>query len=63
MTKFPRGIDYTVRSVFARCETHRINTEGLTLYNKLYRCERSKLDDHRIIYTDKNTKTAMDAAT
>ena len=60
--KFPRGIDYTVRSVFAQCETHRINTEGLTLYNKLYRCERSKLDDHRVIYTDKNTKTAMDAA-
>lgn len=59
---FPRGIDNTVRSVFASCSTHRIDTDGVALFKKLYRCERSRLDNNGATYTDKNTKAAYDVS-
>jgi len=54
--QFTRGIDNTIRSVFASCSIHKITTQEMNLYNKLYRCQRSRLDGFRNVYTDKNTR-------
>jgi len=59
---FGRGIDNTIRSVFANCVVHRIDTPDVVLYNKLYRCQPSALDEYRAIYTDRNTRSATDAS-
>ncbi len=59
---FTRGFDNSVRSVFARCTTHRIDTIGVTLYNKLYRCVRSPLDNNRAVYSDRNLRADVDAS-
>lgn len=57
---FSRGIDNTIRSVFAKCSTHRINTTSIAMFNLLYRCERNGLDSYGVVYTDGNTKAAFD---
>lgn len=59
---FTRGLDNTVRSIFSDCTVHRINTEGVAFHNKLYHCQKRRMDEYSVIYTDHNTRSARDSA-
>lgn len=58
---FSRGIDNTVRHVFGGCREHWIQAKDTTLYNRLYICRKSVLDDYRTIYDDNSVRGQIDS--
>ena len=52
-------IDRTLRSVFARCVAAMVG-DAARWHNRVYACRRSELDGDAVVYTDADTRSAVD---
>jgi spermidine synthase len=61
-SRFARGLENTLRFVFAMCEVTRIGVGTTGFHNRLFECRRDPMDNYRNIYSDDNTKALFDGA-
>lgn len=61
-SRFRRGFDNTVRTVFADCQQHEISRALISVSNVLYTCTRSDTDEYQVVYSDQNTRGSVDSA-